>query len=173
MKTILKLVCAFSLLGLAACSVSGGSDVIPFFGGIADLEKISSAPLSGTMGGNTWTISKAIGVVQPDGMLQVSIAGNGEKIDCNYKIPNKPGLLFTVPMKVANYEFDMLREGGYAVTWVYSDSQSRFQNVFSDKNSISITSVTADRMQGGLSAKFFDPSYSGSVSGTFEVTICR
>jgi hypothetical protein len=77
-------------------------------------------------------------------------------------------------MKVAEYDFDMLRPNeGYAATWVYTDEKSVIQNIVSDMNHLSVTSVTQDRLTGGLSAKFLDPSSPGTLNGLFEVTICH
>ena len=117
--------------------------------------------------------NKAVGRIQTDGSLLVSISGNGEVIDCNYTTPLKPGLLFTVPMVVGEYDFDMLRpDQGFAITWAYK-LNNEYNNIVSDMNHISITSVTYSRFQGGLSAKFLDPSNTGTMNGKFEVTICR
>ena len=173
MKAIFKFVLCLSLTALAACTAE---DVSPLFkGGLGSKpEKISSQALQGTMNGVPWSMTRAVGKIQQDGMLLVSISGNGEVINCNYSMPLKPAVLFSVPMKVADYDFDMLRpNNGYAITWVYTDVQSQIHNVVSDMALISITSVSADRMIGGFSAKFLDPSNPGALNGVFEITICR
>lgn len=174
MKTIYKLLLSLSLCGLAACEVSSDSFTPVGADSIGSKpQKIAAQPLQGTIGGVAWKIAKAVGVIQPDGMLQVSMSGNDEVINCNYTLPLKPGVLFEIPMKVANHEFDMLRpNSGHAVTWVYTKN-SGFMNVVSDMVNISITSVENDRVVGGLSAKFLDPAHAGTLNGTFEITICR
>jgi hypothetical protein len=173
MKNIFKMMCVLSLATLAACNAKNAADSWVGGAGNPPAEKVANQPLQGSMSGSSWVLSRAVGKVQPDGMLMISISGNGEVINCSYSSPFKPGVLFTVPMKVAEYDFDMLRPNeGYGVTWVYTDAKSSIQNSFSDTAHISITSVTADHLGGGLSAKFMDPSSPGNLNGLFEAVIC-
>lgn len=172
MKIFLKLAFFISLTSLTACSVSTNTPPLQGFPE-NKVEKISNQPLQGMMNQSAWMMTRAVGKVQSDGLLMVSISGNGEVINCNYSTPLNPGLLFSIPMKIAEYDFDMLRPNeGYPVTWVYTDIKSHVQNSFSDMAHLSITSVTTDRMIGGLSAKFLDPSSPGFLNGVFEITIC-
>lgn len=175
MKSIFKLLLVLSVGYLAACSVD--ADVAPIGLGNESLgskpANIKDQAVQGSIGGVSWVSSKAIGVVQADGSLMVSIAGNDEVIDCNYTMPLKPSLLFTIPMAVGEHDFDMLVPNkGYAVTWSYK-SGSVYHNIVSDMVHISVTSVSHTRLLGGLSAKFLDPSNSGLLNGKFDVTICR
>lgn len=174
MKTILKTVIALSLIALAACKNSGGDSPVMAVEGLGQKpEAVINQPLQGQINGVSWVSTKALGVIQPDGKLQVAVSGNGELISCNNTLPKNAGVLFSVPMTVGEYDFDMLRpDQGYAVTWVYRDTQG-YNNVFSDMAHVVIQSVDANHMVAGISVKFLDPSNKGTLNGVMDITICR
>jgi hypothetical protein len=142
----------FVLLVLASCA---GSD--------DDGGELVDTPLSGKVGGQTWTFQ----VGETDAFLS---EGSGDFFaalystpytPCSRSEPTGPHLLVSVPKQPGDYDLSLMRN----ITFVVDGSS----NLISLQGQVVVESVTATTVTGGLRTKRDDGN---DVNGQFQLTIC-
>lgn len=123
--------------------------------------EISTAPLTGKVGGQSWTFvagdTSAFLSDENDFFAQFYAA---TFTACGFSTPQGNSLIVAVPTKVGDYEMSLSRN----MTFVVGD-----QNLIATDGRIVVDEVTATKVSGGLHA-----TYDGDneVDGRFEITIC-
>jgi hypothetical protein len=136
--------------GLGGCSSS-------------ESETIVETPLSGKVGGQSWTLQ--VGTTDAFLSDDTSFAASLYAMSYTPCVDNEPfttpHVLLSVPRKPGDYDLSL----GQSVTFAFGDSE----NLISTKGKITVDSVTATTITGGLVAHFNDGN---DVNGQFQATIC-
>jgi len=135
------------------------------FAGCADSEgggDIAETPLSGKVGGQTWTfqVGATDAFLSEDGDFFAALYA-ASFTPCTDIEPTGPHLLVAVPKQPGTYNLSLMRN----ITFVVGDSD----NLISLDGEIVIDSVTATAVTGGLRTRRDDGN---DVNGQFELTIC-
>lgn len=140
---------------LTACG-SDGAD-----GGKVD---IASGPLSGKVGGSSWTLAGARtnASLSDDEQFWVDMYGAGT-VTCDGSGQGN-SLIVSVPRKVGSYRLNLDLNGTFVV------GEGTPDNFISTEGAIRVDEVTASSLRGGLSMTY---DASNSVSGDFEATVCN
>lgn len=126
----------------------------------------------GQLGGTGWAMASAI-FYNENGKLDITISGEGDSINCANSTPQKNHLSFLVPPQVGRYEFDLTKPSSAPVFFVFRQGQ-KVEMKIAKQSLIQIDSISVNRIQGRLVAESSGTgSLSGSVSGSFEATLCQ
>lgn len=170
---LFKSISLLALMGLSACSADISTPALPIPSSLT--EKPSDSPLSGRVQGRSWSMEAAFGTLTREGNLQVLISEKGDGLNCRNLFFRKVGVAFIIPYKLGTSKFDMLNSSDkYPVTLTFPPQTGtpEYMNIIADKSTITIDAINSKTVTGGLIAKFLDPSYSSSLSGRFEITLC-
>lgn len=126
----------------------------------------------GQLGGSGWAMTSAI-FYNENGKLDITIAGEGDNINCANSVPQKNHLTFLVPPQVGRYEFDLNKPSSAPVFFVFRQGQ-KVEMKIAKQSLIQIDSIAANRVQGRLVAESSGTgNLGGSVTGAFEATLCQ
>jgi hypothetical protein len=142
-------IAAVSLVGFAGCSSS-------------ESETIVETPLSGKVGGQPWTLQ--VGATNAFLSDETSFEASfyaAQYTPCVDIEPNAPHLLVSIPRQLGDHELSQ----GLNITFVTASDD----NLRSVKGKITVDSVTATTITGGLVSHFDDGN---DVNGQFQATIC-
>jgi hypothetical protein len=158
------------VLGLSACG--GGSAGTGGAGGSGAPggSTISSAPLSGTVGGQPWTFAA--------GQTDAFLSTNSDTFFANlFDVPVaspcvdlRPAgvvrsLILNIPKAVGHYAISLQLNQ----TFSYDDGTGTTQNDVATSGALDVTSITDTTLKGGVKMAYGAPN---SVDGQFEITIC-
>jgi hypothetical protein len=150
---------AAALVGLTGCSGGGGGN------GSASPIVISSQPLSGKIGGQSWSL----GTAESDSFLSTSEAWFVNMYSETFTAcatdsaaPSSNRLIANVPTTLGSHDLSL---GLNATFYVAADDQ----NLVAIRGRIQIDSISATTVTGGLNVAYDDAN---SLDGQFLASIC-
>lgn len=153
------------VLGVVACALSGcgGSDSGGNENGGGGSVEIASGPLTGKVGGATWTIASA----QTDAFLSDEegfwVDAYAENVATCGAFGNGNHLILSVPKTLGTHRLSLSLNGTFVVEGAETD------NLVATQGAIRVDEVTSAIVRGGLTMSF---DANNSVSGEFEAVVC-
>ena len=154
---------SMGFLALTACGdESGGGD-----DGSGKVT-IASTPLSGLVGGESWTVALAeadafLSEGEPDFWVD---AYSTARAACQSRSPGGPHLILDLPKQPGAYRLSLRRNA----TFVIEGADATFENLIATEGRLVVDEVTDSVIRGGAYVRF---DAQNSVNGRFEASICR